>query len=313
MVRCTKCDKDAVIRINYANLYLCRDHLLEWMTERVRKVAHKYDMFSGSKRIAVAVSGGKDSTSLLHLLKELSTEFGFSLLGVTIDLGISGNNYSSKSVEYAIKNFEMLNVEYRVIDLKKEFGFTIDQAKRRTGRPVCSTCGLTKRYIMEKVAKDEGCDTLATGHNLNDIAQFLLNNYYNGDLLSLARLRPVSPAENGYIKKVKPLFLISEKETMTYAIVKGFPFIYDSCPHTSTVGGQTQDKIRRSIEEIDDKIPGFMISLVENFENKIRPLMEDIPKKTLGKCKICGMPTNNNREICSFCATKIKMSKEIRA
>ncbi|AWR98283.1 adenine nucleotide alpha hydrolase family protein [Acidianus sulfidivorans JP7] len=308
-MKCTKCGNPAIIKLAYANLYLCDKHFVEWFENRVEKTVDKYNMLENTKKLAIAVSGGKDSTTLLHVMTKIAQKRGIDIIGITIDLGIDmGKKYSSNSVEFAVKNYEMLGVKYRVIRIKEEYGFTIDKARFKIRRPVCSTCGLTKRYVLEKVAKEEGADTLATGHNLNDISQYVLTGYYNGDILSLARLSPVSPAENGYIKKIKPLFLSSEKETMTYAIIKKIPFLYQSCPHTFRVGGETQDKIRRSIEEIEDKVPGFMLSLVQNFESKFRPLMADIPKATLGKCKICGMPTNNNRDICSFCATRLKMT-----
>jgi len=310
LMRCSECKEEAIIKIPYAHKYLCKEHFIQWFENRVERTVRKYNMLEGTRKLAIAVSGGKDSTTLLHVMTKIAEKEGIEIIGITIDLGIDmGKKYSAKSVEFAIKNYEMLGVKYRIVKLKEEYGFTIDEAKVKIRRPVCSTCGLTKRYILEKVAKEEGADTLATGHNLNDVAQYVLTGYYNGDILSLARLRPVSPAENGYIKKIKPLFLSPEKEIMTYALVKGIPFIYDSCPHTFRVGGETQDKIRRTIEEMEDKIPGFMISLVTNFEEKFRPLMEDIPKETLGKCKICGMPTNKGREICSFCATRMKLTE----
>ena len=310
LMRCSECGKEAIIKIPYANKYLCKDHFIEWFEKRVERTIEKYKMLEGTRKLAVAVSGGKDSTTLLHVLTKIAEKKGIEIFGITIDLGIDmGRKYSSKSVEFAIKNYEMLGVKYRIVNLKEEYGFTIDEAKVKIRRPVCSTCGLTKRYILEKVAKDEGADTIATGHNLNDVAQYVLTGYYNGDTLSLARLRPVAPAENGYIKKIKPLFLSPEKEIMTYAIIKGIPFLYDSCPHTFRVGGETQDKIRRSIEEMEDKIPGFMMSLVTNFEKKIRPLLEAESKETLGKCKICGMPTTKDREICSFCAIRMKLTE----
>lgn len=309
-MKCSKCDEKAIIKIPYANIYLCKEHFNEWFENRFERIVKKYKIFDGSKKVAVAVSGGKDSTTLLHLLNKLSKKLGFEIFGITIDLGIDmGKGYSSKSVEFAVKNYEALGVRYRIVKLNEEYGFTIDEAKHKIRRPICSTCGLTKRYVLDEVASKEGADTLATAHNLNDVAQYVFTGYFNGDINSLARLRVVSPAELGYIKKVKPLFLTPEKEIMTYALINNIPFIYDSCPHTFRVGGPTQDKIRRSLEEMEDKIPGFMLNLVQNFEDKIRPWINDVPKLTLGKCKICGRPTNNDRDICSFCAIRIKLNK----
>ncbi|MEM3681112.1 MAG: ATP-binding protein [Metallosphaera sp.] len=316
-VYCKKCGSKAVIRLPYANLTLCAKHFSEWLETRVEKVIKEYKMISEKDVVAVAVSGGKDSTTLLHILKGLSERNGFDLVGINIDLGIdNGTKYSALSTELAVKNFELTHVRYKVIELKREYGFGIDEAKLKARRPVCSTCGLVKRYVLEEAAESVGANVLATGHNLNDMAVFVMSGYHTGDLQNLARLRAVSPAENGYIKKVKPLFLTSEKETATYAIVNKIPFIMDSCPNNPSVGGPTSDKLRRLIENTEDEIPGFMVRLVENFEKKIRPFFEDLPKFNLGKCKMCGKPTNTDREICSFCALKIKMggdSKDVVA
>lgn len=77
------------------------------------------------------------------------------------------------------------------------------------------------------------------------------------------------------------------------------------------MGGRTQDAVRRNLEEMEDKIPGYMLNLVENFERKIRPALEEkyLKKEEVSKCKICGMPTSKGRDICSFCAIRIKMKK----
>ncbi|BBG24351.1 TIGR00269 family protein [Sulfuracidifex tepidarius] len=311
-MNCSKCNGEAVIRIAHANLSLCSVHFIEWLEERVERTVEKYKMLEGTKRLGIAVSGGKDSTTLLHVMKKIADKKGIEILGINVDLGIDqGKLYSSKSTEMALKNFEMLGIKYRIVNLEREYGFSIDEAKRGIHRPVCSTCGLSKRYITNWVALEEGLDTVATGHNVNDNAQFIMMGYLTGDVSNLSRLRSVAPSENGLIKKIKPLFLTYEKETLTYALLKKIPFILDSCPNTFRVGGRTQDSIRRNLEEMEDKVPGYMLNLVESFERKIRPALEEkyLKKEEVGKCKICGMPTSKDRDICSFCAVRIKMKK----
>ncbi|MEM0173235.1 MAG: TIGR00269 family protein [Sulfolobaceae archaeon] len=312
-MRCSKCQNKAIISIKYAGLYLCKEHLNEWLESRVQRTIEKYKMISKNDVVAVAVSGGKDSTTLLHVLHKLSNKMGFEIIGLNIDLGIDGGyEYSKKSTEIARKNFEMLGIKYRIIRLKEEFGFGIDDTKNKTSRPVCSTCGIVKRYLLNRFAKEMGANVLATGHNLNDIAQFILAGYVNGDVNNLSKLSPVLPAEFGFIKKIKPLFLIPEKEIMTYAISNNIQFVYDSCPHTfRRIGGVMQTSIRRSLEELEERVPGIMLRLVENFEEKIRPLLEiRTEKEELNFCKECGMPTSKGRELCSFCAIRSKLTKQ---
>jgi len=310
-MKCSKCDNKAVIAIRYAGLYLCKEHLNEWLESRVQRTIEKYKMISRNDIVAVGVSGGKDSTTLLHVLYKLSKKMGFEVIGLNIELGIdNGYEYSKKSTEIAKKNFEMLGIKYRIIKLKEEFGFSIDDTRNKSSRPVCSTCGIVKRYLLNKFAKEMGANVLATGHNLNDIAQFIMAGYINGDVSNLSKLSPVLPAEHGFVKKVKPLFLTPEKEIMTYAIVNNIPFIYDSCPYTfRRLGGVMQTSIRRSLEELEEKVPGIMLRLVENFEEKIRPLISIEREETeLNFCKVCGMPTTKGRELCSFCAIRAKFT-----
>lgn len=313
-MKCKKCENKAIIKIPYANLTLCKEHFIEWFENRFEKIVEKYKIFEESKKIAVAVSGGKDSTTLLHLMKKYSDKYGLELIGINVDLGIDmGKSYSSKSTEFAVKNFETLGVKYRVVKIREKYGFTIDEAKVKVKRPVCSTCGLVKRYTLTEVAEEEGADTLITGHNLNDMAQFIMSGYFSGDVNNLARLDIVSHAEKGYkVKKAKPLFLMYEKEILTYAIVKGIPFLYDSCPYTFRVGGVTQDTIRRKLEELEESIPGYMLMLVENFIEKIQPALKEkyVREDEVGHCKICGRPTSKGRDICSFCAIRLKVTGE---
>jgi uncharacterized protein (TIGR00269 family) len=312
-MKCSKCDNSAIIKIPYANIYLCKDHFIQWFEIRFEKTIKEYKMVKVGDKVAVAVSGGKDSTTLLHLMVNLAKKMDFEVIGINIDLGIDeGTNYSRKSTEFAKRNFEILGIKYRIVNLKEEYGFTISDTKGKLSRPVCSTCGIVKRYLINKIAIQEGANVVATGHNLNDMAQFILSGYINGDIISLYKLKPILPEEKGFIKKIKPLFLTPEKEILTYALVKGIPFIYDSCPFTFRIGGPMQDTLRRSLEGIEEKIPGSMMRLVKNFEEKIRPMIENyvLKEEELSTCKSCGMPTAKGRELCSFCAIRNKIIKK---
>ena len=126
---CKKCGSKAIIKITSANLTLCSSHFTEWLEGRVERTIRDYGMIRGGERVAVAVSGGKDSTTLLHVLAKLSGKMGFEVVGINIDLGIDrGTKYSSLSTEFAVKNFEKLGVKYKVVSLKEKHGFTIVEA-----------------------------------------------------------------------------------------------------------------------------------------------------------------------------------------
>lgn len=313
-LKCSVCGKEAVRYIPYANIALCRDHYVEWFEKRFFKHVESFKIFEGSKRVAVAVSGGKDSVSLLHLTKMASEKYGFEVLGITIDLGIDrGTAYSKKSVEVALSNYKKLGVDYAIISLKEKHGFSIDESKRYVNRPVCSTCGLVKRYLLNEVAEEHGADTLATGHNLDDMAQYVLSAYVHGNLEYVLRNGPVIPARPGYpVKKVKPLFLTPEEEILHYALIKGFDFIYDPCPYSSEFNRVSKEKLGLIIKKIEKEYPGFTLGLVQTFEKEVKPKMHYTDEtQEITKCKICGRPTTPGRDICSFCAVKMKIYESL--
>ncbi|MCL4343496.1 MAG: TIGR00269 family protein [Nitrososphaerota archaeon] len=311
-MKCSLCDKEAVREIPYMKMYLCREHFIEWFDQRFIRDSKRYRLFENSKRVAVAVSGGKDSTTMLHLLSQASKQLNIEIVGLTIDLGIdNGTGYSRKSVETAVKNFEIAHVKYKVIDLGSDYNFTIDKAKRGTNRPACSVCGLSKRYILNAAAEEMDADTLATGHNLDDMAQFIFSGYVYGNLESLSRNSMVNPPERGYcVKKVKPLFFTPEGEILHYAILRGYPFIYDPCPYSSEFGSVSQERIGDMMKSMEAKMPGTMMNMVKTFEKQIRPALHDIYSRDedVGRCKLCGRPTTKDREICSFCSIKNKLA-----
>ncbi|MGC9208291.1 MAG: ATP-binding protein [Nitrososphaeria archaeon] len=310
-MKCSICGKEAVRFIPYANIALCREHFIQWFEKRFFRHLEEYKILDGSRKVAVAVSGGKDSVTLLHLLKKASERYGFKLFGITIDLGIDrGTQYSRKSVEIAVSNFRQLNVDYEVVPLKESYGFTIDESKTKINRPVCSTCGLVKRYVMSEVAERNGADTLATGHNLDDMAQYVLSAYVHGDLEYVLRNGPVTPPKPGFpVKKVKPLFLTPEEEILHYALLNGFQFIYDPCPYSEEFNRVSKEKLGLIIKRVEKEYPGFAAGLVRTFEREIRPrLSAESRPAELGRCKICGRATSPGRDICSFCSIRIKLT-----
>ncbi|MGC9191713.1 MAG: ATP-binding protein, partial [Conexivisphaera sp.] len=301
--RCRICGRPGAVRVPYANAWFCEEHYARWFERRVARVAERYRMFEGVRRIAVAVSGGKDSVALLHALARLGAESGLEVIGIHLDLGIG--EFSRESAEVARRNFEALGIEGRIVDLRSKYGFAIPDAVRAVRRPACSTCGAVKRYALAEAAEDAGADALATGHNLDDMAQFVLMGYQSGDLEGLARLRPVVPANHYRIRSVKPLFLVYERDTLEYARVRGLPIVDARCPLKDET---SQGAVRRKLLELEDEMPGFMLRLVQEFADGIQPALAAryLREEEVGRCRICGRPTSKDREICTFCAIRAR-------
>ncbi|MEJ2598720.1 MAG: tRNA 2-thiocytidine biosynthesis TtcA family protein, partial [Anaerolineales bacterium] len=163
-------------------------------------------MFTKQDRILVAVSGGKDSLSLWDILWRL----GYQADGLYIGLGIDGGiRYSSESKRLTEKFTKEHNLRLHVISVSQQYGESIPEMAARTtrgkGKP-CSVCGLSKRHIMNRTAREQGYDVLATGHNLDDEAAVLFGNTLNWISGYLVRQGPVLEANRpGLVRKVKPL------------------------------------------------------------------------------------------------------------
>lgn len=163
---------------------------------------------------------------------------------------------------------------------------------------------------MNSTAEELGADTLATAHNLDDMAQFVLSGYLYGNLEYISRNSPVEMPERGFkVKKVKPLFLHYEYEILHYAILSGHQFMYDPCPYSREFRGVSQHRLLMAMKRIENELPGFMLNLVSNFERSVRPTLYREARGTgeVSFCRICGRPTSPGRDICSFCSIRQRM------
>jgi tRNA(Ile)-lysidine synthase TilS/MesJ len=228
--KCRVCGAPAYARLEYANLQLCRDDFVRFFERRVERTVERYGMFERGSRVAVAVSGGKDSVALLHSLWKLRGKLGVELVAITIDLGIAG--HSDRYVPLARRVCERLGVPCRVVDLRGEYGFSVDEL-RGLRRPVCSLCGAVKRYVLNREARELGAHVLATGHNLDDFLAALLQAYIRGDLRALAKLRPYLPPEGKLVARAKPLVETPERDTKLYVEALGLEHVTWKCPYSS--------------------------------------------------------------------------------
>ncbi|MBI5305012.1 MAG: adenine nucleotide alpha hydrolase family protein [Chloroflexi bacterium] len=325
-MRCRKCGTNAVINMRQHKLSLCGEHFVEWFTTQTERVIEKYKMFTREERILVAVSGGKDSLSLWDVLLRL----GYQADGLYIGLGINEPQpYSDVSLEktrafleFRIQNpeFGIQNSEFNaesdspsairdfaptlhVVDVPETYGKTIPEiAREKTrgqGRP-CAACGLTKRYIMNRLAHDKGYNVLATGHNLDDEVAVLFQNTLRWQTGYLARQAPILPASHeGLTRKVKPFCRFYERETATYALVRGIEYIYDECPHAT---GNQMNFHKTLLNQLETESPGSKLAFYLEF---LRARGEGLFDKfneteTLHACEVCGQPTSAPGR-CAFC------------
>jgi uncharacterized protein (TIGR00269 family) len=301
-MKCRKCGQKAVINMRHHKLALCKVHYLEWLPEQTERIILKYGMFNHDDRILVAVSGGKDSLSLWDILWRL----GYHADGLYIGLGIDGGiQYSDESRRMAEKFAYERGMRLHKVDIVQEYGESIPQVADRTtrgkGKP-CSVCGLTKRHVMNRIARDGDYNVLVTGHNLDDEAAVLFGNTLNWAVGYLLRQGPVLEADHpGLARKAKPLCRFYEREMAAYALLRGIDYIYDECPHAE---GAKSIYYKEILNRMEDDRPGaklaFYLSFLQAKESGLFSKSADKAAEELHACPTCGQPTSAPGE-CSFC------------
>jgi len=301
-MKCKKCSGTAVINMRQHKLALCDVHYVAWFQGQTERFIQKYKMFTLDERALVAVSGGKDSLALWQVLLDLGYQADGLYIGLGIDGGVDYSHQSLAKIEQFMAGRP--GAQLHVVDIESLYGASIPDAARLTRRgqsKPCSVCGLVKRHVMNRVARDGGYDVLATGHNLDDEAAVLFGNTLHWQVGYLARQSPVLPASaDGLARKVKPFFRFYERETAAYALVQGIDYIYDECPYSvdaSTI------RHKMVLSELERKSPGTKLQFYLGFlrareAGAFEGLAESRPE--MRPCRTCGQPTTAG-DWCAFC------------
>ena len=249
-------------------------------------------MLDPNDRVLVAVSGGKDSLALWDILLDLD----YSVDGLYIGLGIG--EYSDESGEYARAFAASRDARLLEIDLRDEYGYDIPTAAAVTRRVPCSSCGMSKRHLIDKAALDGGFDVVATGHNLDDEAAVLLGNVLHWQTEYLGRQAPVLPARDGFPRKVKPLVRLGERETAAYCVLRGIDYIVDECPMAA---GNKHLGYKEALNAVEATSPGAKHAFYHEFLAKAADRFEaaEAGDGAGATCTRCGSPSPN--EVCAFC------------
>jgi uncharacterized protein (TIGR00269 family) len=265
--------------------------------DRFRRTIVKHQMLEYNDHVAVAVSGGKDSLTLLHLLVKLEERFPRShLTAVSVDEGIDG--YRDEALQLARTACARLGVDHRTVSYRELFGTTTDEiAQLKLAQTPCSYCGVFRRKAINRAAAMVGATKIATAHNLDDEAQTILLNMLHGDPLRIARSGPVLMDPRGrFLARVKPLCEIPEKEIVLYAYLSGIEFQTVACPHGREA---LRNDIRSFLNQMEIKHPGSKFTLLRSAEKLRDEMSAVVPLSVLRECLKCGDPTPH--ELCEAC------------
>lgn len=228
---------------------------MQELTGRVRAAADKYKMIEAGDRVAVGVSGGKDSLYLLYALAELRRYYPapFELVALTADPCFNNRETDFSAVESLCAS---LNVPYRI--RRTNLGRIIFE-ERREENP-CSLCARMRRGILHDMAKAEGCTKIALGHHYDDAVQtFFMNLFYGG---RLACFSPKSYLSRKDLTLIRPLVFCEERDIIRAVNRLALPVVKSACPADGvTARRDTADLIaslERDFPDLKAKVMGAM-------------------------------------------------------
>lgn len=274
------------------------DDFIKYFESKVRFVIDHFQLFKSNDRIFVAASGGKDSTVCLYLLKK----FGYDIQALTIDVMIG--KYTKDTLRCLQEFCGSHNIRLHVVSFREMFGYSLcylQTALKGNGLDVssCSTCSVLRRSLVNKNARSFGASLVVTGHNLDDECQQILMNLFRNTPVLMARMGPKPGIRRieGFIPRVKPLYLATNAEVERYSRIMKFPVEYGECPCA-------KDAFRRNIKhwmnrlEKDD--PMIKYHVIGRFLSALPSLREDHSGSgSPSVCSICGEPSS--KQECQSC------------
>ena len=298
-MKCSKCGNPKVIyKREQSGQLLCKDCFIESIEKKAIKTIKKEKLLDKGDKVLVALSGGKDSVTTLEVLESFRKRNIIDICAVTVDEGIA--NYRQGGVDIAVRPAQRLGIEHRVISLKDEYGITLDEIMQRENhKGSCTYCGVFRRTIINKAAREMGATKIATGHNLDDEVQGIMMNYLEGNTDNLTKLgaKTESQAEE-FTVKIKPLREIPEREIGIYVVAKDLEVHFDSCPYAMQ---SFRGEVSEVINQLSEKHPTIKYSTLRGYD-KIKNILKNELKKDYahGRCRKCGEPAAN--ELCKACS-----------
>jgi cytoplasmic tRNA 2-thiolation protein 1 len=299
-MKCDRCKNLAVYSRKYSGENLCSSCFSNTVLQKTARTISKHKMIQNGDVVGVAVSGGKDSLSLLHVLNKMSLSHNFRLKAITVDEGIAG--YRDEALSIVNGFCTKLGIKHSVYSYEKLFDTTLEQAlERRDNDRIssCSICGVLRRRAIDFGAKDLGVDVIATGHNLDDVLQTFIINLLSGDIGKIGWMDPDTSANK--TRKIKPFCEIYENEIVFYAFTNSIPFQSEECPHMNE-GIRTE--IRNFLNSLENDHSGIKNNMYRSIM-KITSALKDTNNKQWKVCSKCENECTG--EICSVCSTLVNL------
>ncbi len=288
---------------------------ISYFEKKVFKTIRKFNLFELDDKLVVAVSGGKDSITVLYLTQKYLKKKNLqrNITALAINEGI--NDYREHTLDFLKEFCEKLDVNLHIHSYKEKYGKPLDDSVKKLkekGKNIspCNICGTFRRTSLNTGARELGATKVVTGHNLDDEGQNILLNMMKNNYKVLPRLGPFNGVvgDEMFIPRVKPLYLCTEKEVRLYTILKGFDVGYDECPYSKD---SFRDHLAHTLNKLEDEHSGIKSSLVNFYLTIQETLREKYIQEegnTVTKCEKCGEPSQ--RKVCNTCEMRALINGE---
>ncbi len=215
------------------------------LSRQLRKTSEQYRLLAENDRIMVAVSGGKDSYGLLHLLQDLQARLPFRIDLIAVHLDQKQPDYDGRSLEAHLAS---TGVAYEIVG---EDTYSVVKDHVKEGGTYCALCSRLRRGILYRVAERLGCNKIALGHHRDDALEtFLMNLIYGGKLQSMP---PVYTTDDGRFQVIRPLIQCEEHKLATLAEEQAFPIL--PCNLCGSQDGLKRDRMTQLLAQLEQEKP----------------------------------------------------------
>ncbi|CAH1969218.1 unnamed protein product [Acanthoscelides obtectus] len=289
------CGRNAVLKRPKTGDALCKECFFEAFESEIHFTITRAKLFKPNSTVAIAASGGKDSTVLAYVMKMLNEKYNYKLklFLLSIDEGITG--YRDDSLNTVKQNRDDYEMPLKILSYKDLYGWTMDEIVAEIGRKNnCTFCGVFRRQALDRGAHLLKVDCLATGHNADDIAETVLMNILRGDVARLNRCTSIVTDNGDGIPRVKPLKYTYEKEIVMYAYFKKLVYFSTECVFAPNAYRGHARMLLKDMEKID---PSVIMKIIQSGETLKVKSTAKLP--TLMNCTRCGYISS--QETCKAC------------
>ncbi|XP_015905540.1 cytoplasmic tRNA 2-thiolation protein 1 [Parasteatoda tepidariorum] len=293
---CSKCEiNKAIVKRSKTGHPVCKSCFFEVFETEVHETITRGKLFKRGDYVAIAASGGKDSTVLAYVMKLLNEryDYGLKLVLLSIDEGITG--YRDDSLEKVKENEQEYEIPLKILSYEDLYGWTMDKIVEQVGlKNNCTFCGVFRRQALDRGAALLGVNKLVTGHNADDIAETVLMNVLRGDVARLQRCTNITTDAEGLIPRCKPFKYTYEKEIVLYAKHKPLNYFTTECIYSPNA---YRGHFRQYLKDLERISPPIILDILHSGE--CMRLKEEIKLPTQGLCKKCGYISS--QAVCKAC------------